>query len=177
MQRHPHLLTLHLEYDTLRFYCKVLLFELSFCDISVHHFVSCIDWTLTTTNLPQKRSNNHSDLMSTLNRHAFQRIGQRYLSTTSRPFQILGLQQIAIGALTKEPLHRLWCDTFGLTTVGNFVSETENVDEDILRLGNGVLAVEVDLMTPMDPEKSPKVGSTESSLIGTFAWKFFLTFI
>ena len=103
--------------------------------------------------------------MSTLNRHVFQRIGQRYLSTTSRPFQILGLQQIAIGALTKEPLHRLWYDTFGLTTVGNFVSETENVDEDILRLGNGVLAVEVDLMTPMDPEKSPKVGSTESSRV------------
>lgn len=31
------------------------------------------------------------------------------------------------------------------------------MDEDILRLGEGNLAVEFDLMTPIDPEKSPKV--------------------
>jgi len=31
------------------------------------------------------------------------------------------------------------------------------VDEDVLRLGNGPFAVEVDLMQPVDPNKSPKV--------------------
>ena len=40
----------------------------------------------------------------------------------------------------------------------SFKSEKENVDEDVLTMGKGVLGtVEVDLMTPLDPEKSPKV--------------------
>lgn len=33
----------------------------------------------------------------------------------------------------------------------------ENVDEDILLLGKGPLAVELDIMQPINPEKSPKV--------------------
>jgi lactoylglutathione lyase len=37
------------------------------------------------------------------------------------------------------------------------VAQKENVDEDILRLGKGPLAVEVDLMQPLDAAKSPKV--------------------
>jgi lactoylglutathione lyase len=36
-------------------------------------------------------------------------------------------------------------------------SEKENVDEDIMVLGSGPHAVEVDLMQPLDPTKSPKV--------------------
>ena len=32
------------------------------------------------------------------------------------------------------------------------------MDEDVLTMGKGILGtVEVDLMTPLDPEKSPKV--------------------
>lgn len=34
--------------------------------------------------------------------------------------------------------------------------QKENVDEDILRLGLGSNAVEVDLMQPLDPERPPK---------------------
>jgi lactoylglutathione lyase len=45
----------------------------------------------------------------------------------------------------------------GLTRVGNYRSEKENVDEDIARIGEGPLSVEIDLMQPIDPEKSPKV--------------------
>ena len=46
----------------------------------------------------------------------------------------------------------------GLKKIGSFKSERENVDEDILELGVGTLGkVEVDIMTPLDPEKSPKV--------------------
>ena len=43
--------------------------------------------------------------------------------------------------------------------MGTFRSASENVDEDILILGdddNGE-PVEVDLMTPLDPNKRPKV--------------------
>lgn len=75
----------------------------------------------------------------------------------SRPFRILGIQQIAIGALDKNELSRFWIDIMGLERTGNFKSEKENVDEDIARMGSGALAVEVDLMQPIDPEKSPKV--------------------
>ena len=83
-------------------------------------------------------------------------LGRRLLSTT-RPFRILGLQQIAVGALEKGPLTTLWVDVFGLTKNHSFVSDSENVDEDILSVGEGPHAVEVDLMTPVDPDKSPKV--------------------
>lgn len=74
-----------------------------------------------------------------------------------RPFKILGIQQIAIGSLDKADLTRFWIDVMGLERTGNFRSEKENVDEDIARMGKGPLAVEIDLMQPIDPEKSPKV--------------------
>jgi lactoylglutathione lyase len=74
-----------------------------------------------------------------------------------RPFKILGLQQIAIGGLDKEKLKKFWVDLLGLNIIGNFKSEKENVDEDILKLGKDPYAVEVDIMQPIDPEKSPKV--------------------
>ncbi len=74
-----------------------------------------------------------------------------------RPFRVLGVQQVAIGALDKGRLRTLWLDTLGLTQVGNFRSERENVDEDIAVAGRGPFKVEVDLMEPIDPEKKPRV--------------------
>ena len=62
----------------------------------------------------------------------------------SRPFKILGLQQIAIGGLNKSKLSQLWGDVLGLERVGDYQSENENVDEDIFRCGKGVHAVEVE---------------------------------
>jgi lactoylglutathione lyase len=76
---------------------------------------------------------------------------------SERPFKILGVQQVAIGALDKGALKKFWIDTMGLALAGNKRLERENVDEDIARIGDGALAVEVDLMQPIDPEKSPKV--------------------
>jgi len=84
----------------------------------------------------------------------------------SRPFQILGIQQIAVGGLDKGRLRRLWIDTLGLTATGTFRSERENVDEDIARAGEGALAVEVDLMQPLDPAKSPKVHEPALNHVG-----------
>jgi len=71
-----------------------------------------------------------------------------------RPFRILGLQQVALGSLEKEPMKRVWEDILGVPKVGDYKSEKENVDESILELADGV---EIDLMTPLDPNKSPKV--------------------
>jgi lactoylglutathione lyase len=85
---------------------------------------------------------------------------------SQRPFRVLGLQQIALGALDKGELRKLWVDTFGLTVKGNFRSERENVDEDIAELGHGPLAVEVDLMQPIDPEKKPRVDTPPLNHIG-----------
>lgn len=78
-------------------------------------------------------------------------------SVGDKPFRVLGLQQIAIGGINKGPLVSLWTDLFGVERVGNYRSEKENVDEDILRLGSGLSAVEIDLMEPIDVSKSPKV--------------------
>ena len=75
----------------------------------------------------------------------------------ARPFRVLGVQQIALGSADKERLKKLWVELLGLDPVGTYRSESENVDEDILRAGAGPLAVEIDLMQPLDPTKSPRV--------------------
>ncbi len=85
---------------------------------------------------------------------------------SERPFRILGLQQIAIGSSDKRNLQRLWVDTLGLAVTGTFRSEGDNVDEDILTLGEGAHAVEVDLMPPLDPEKRPRVDKPALNHVG-----------
>lgn len=85
---------------------------------------------------------------------------------SDRPFRILGVQQIAVGALDKKELAHFWIDVMGLTREGNYRSEKENVDEDIARIGHGALSVEIDLMQPIDPEKSPKVHVPQLNHIG-----------
>ena len=83
-----------------------------------------------------------------------------------RPFNIIGLQQIAVGAADKGALRKLWVDMLGLAVEGNFRSEKENVDEDICETGAGAFKVEVDLMQPIDPEKRPKVHDPALNHIG-----------
>lgn len=84
----------------------------------------------------------------------------------TRPFKVLGVQQIAIGGPSKDKLRTLWVDMFGLEVTGNFVSERENVDEDICAMGAGPFKVEVDLMQPVDPEKKPAVHTTPLNHVG-----------
>ncbi len=84
----------------------------------------------------------------------------------ARPFHVLGLQQIAVGSTDKEALRRLWIDLLGLTQSGTYRSESENVDEDIARAGSGPLAVEVDLMQPIDAEKRPRVHDPALNHVG-----------
>ena len=84
----------------------------------------------------------------------------------TRPFKVLGIQQIAIGGPSKEKLRTLWVDMFGLEVTSTFVSERENVDEDICAMGSGPFKVEVDLMQPLDPEKKPAVHTTPLNHVG-----------
>jgi len=84
----------------------------------------------------------------------------------TRPFKVLGIQQIAIGAADKTRLRTLWVDLFGLTPAGDFRSERENVDEDIVTIGSGPFKVEVDLMQPLDPDKKPAVHTTPLNHVG-----------
>ena len=86
--------------------------------------------------------------------------------STPRPFKVLGIQQIAIGGPSKERLKKLWVDMFGLEVTGNFVSEKENVDEDIAVMGVGAFKVEVDLMQPLDVTKKPAVHEPPLNHIG-----------
>jgi len=88
------------------------------------------------------------------------------MSMTPRPFKVLGIQQVAIGGTSKERLRTLWVDKLGLPITGNFVSERENVDEDICAMGHGAFKVEVDLMQPIDPDKKPAVHTTPLNHIG-----------
>ena len=83
-----------------------------------------------------------------------------------RPFKVLGVQQIAIGATDKLRLQKLWVDMLGLEITGSFKSERENVDEDICAIGSGPLKVEVDLMQPLDADKKPAVHQTPLNHIG-----------
>jgi len=85
---------------------------------------------------------------------------------SSRPFKVLGIQQVAIGGLDKLRLRTLWVDMLGLEVTGTFKSERENVDEDICAMGSGAHRVEVDLMQPLDPEGKPAVHATPLNHIG-----------
>jgi lactoylglutathione lyase len=85
---------------------------------------------------------------------------------SDRPFRILGIQQIAVGAHDRAALRRLWVETLGLVPVGTFRSEAENVDEEIAVAGSGPLRVEVDLMQPIDPAQKPKVHEPALNHVG-----------
>ena len=86
--------------------------------------------------------------------------------SSARPFKVLGIQQIAIGGTSKERLKKLWVEMFGLAVTGNYVSERENVDEDITAMGSGPFKVEVDLMQPLDPAKKPAVHEPPLNHVG-----------
>jgi lactoylglutathione lyase len=78
----------------------------------------------------------------------------------------LGVQQIAVGALDRAPLRSLWIDCLGLAHLDEFRSESENVIEDRLRLGDGPCSVEIDLMQPLDPERKPRVDQPALNHVG-----------
>ena len=84
----------------------------------------------------------------------------------NKPFKILGIQQIAIGGESKDRLKKLWVDLLGLEYKSTFVSERENVDEDICAIGQGIHEVEIDLMQPVDIDKKPAVHQTPLNHIG-----------
>jgi lactoylglutathione lyase len=85
---------------------------------------------------------------------------------TAKPFKILGIQQIAIGGVDKERLKKLWVDMLGFEFTSTFVSERENVVEDICAIGSGAHEIEVDLMQPYDIERKPAVHQTPLNHIG-----------
>ena len=88
------------------------------------------------------------------------------MNMNTRPFKVLGIQQVAVGSTSKERLRTLWVDRLGLAVTGHFASERENVDEDICAIGSGAFKVEVDLMQPIDPDKKPAVHTTPLNHIG-----------
>ena len=84
----------------------------------------------------------------------------------TRPFKILGVQQIAIGGTNKQKLKTLWVDLLGFQYKDTFVSERENVDEDICAIGKGAHEIEVDLMQPLDIDKKSAVHQPPLNHIG-----------
>ncbi|MDE0840979.1 MAG: VOC family protein [Porticoccaceae bacterium] len=85
---------------------------------------------------------------------------------SARPFKVLGVQQIAVGAEDKSKLKDFWVTLLGIPQIGHFVSESENVDEDICQLGSGEFAVEIDLMQPLNLERRPRVDIPALNHIG-----------
>ena len=86
--------------------------------------------------------------------------------TDSRPFCILGVQQIAIGHRSKQQLRHLWVDLLGFTDLHTYKNIAENVDEDIIVPGIGPWDVEIDLMQPIDIQHKPKVHEPNLHHIG-----------
>jgi lactoylglutathione lyase len=83
-----------------------------------------------------------------------------------RPFRVLGVQQIAVGALDRAPLFHLWCELLGLVPQGSYQSAVDNVIEDILSVGPEAAPVEIDLMQPLDPARSPRVHEPALNHVG-----------
>jgi len=85
---------------------------------------------------------------------------------SGRPFKVLGIQQIAVSGLDKNRLRSFWVDTLGLSLSGSYRSEAENVDEDISIVGHGPFKVEIDLMQPIDPDRTPRIQSPQLNHVG-----------
>ena len=85
---------------------------------------------------------------------------------SERPFVVLGIQQVALGATDKGRLTRLWVETLGLVPTGAYRSATENVDEDIVAFVTGGQHCEIDLMQPLDPDAKPRVSEPALNHIG-----------
>jgi lactoylglutathione lyase len=47
----------------------------------------------------------------------------RGFATGTRPFRILGIQQVAVGGLDKNVLTKFWVDQLGVKKVGQYKSE------------------------------------------------------
>lgn len=87
---------------------------------------------------------------------------------SERPFKLLGVAQIALGGPDRNALRTLWVDLLGLVPQSTFQSSLENVDEEVLRLGEGARAVEVDLMQPLDRTRKPNVASPALNHVGVW---------
>ena len=83
-----------------------------------------------------------------------------------RPFVVLGIQQVAVGAADKCRLTRLWVDILGLAPTGSYRSAAENVDEDIVSFATGRQHCEIDLMQPVDPDAKPRVNEPALNHLG-----------
>jgi lactoylglutathione lyase len=92
--------------------------------------------------------------------------GDGSVSMLERPFVVLGIQQVAIGAPDKSHLTRLWIEILGLTLTGSYRSAAENVDEDIVSAGGGRQHCEIDLMQPVDAQAKPRVDEPALNHIG-----------
>ena len=68
---------------------------------------------------------------------------------SERPFRVLGLQQVAIGGLSKRVLQDFWVELLGVPQRGSYESANENVSEAILELGAGPLRVELEHPRPV----------------------------
>jgi lactoylglutathione lyase len=88
------------------------------------------------------------------------------MSDEPRPFRVLGVQQIAIGALDRANLRHFWCDLLGVEQQGTYQSAPENVIEDILRVGPASAPVEIDLMQPLDAARAPRVHEPALNHVG-----------
>lgn len=89
-----------------------------------------------------------------------------YLNSINKPFKILGVQQIAIGSANKEKTTKLWKEIFGFPKIGEFMSYSENVNEDILQIQMNDLKIELDIMEPLDKTKKPDVSQVPLNHIG-----------
>ncbi|HEX5098244.1 MAG TPA: VOC family protein [Polyangiaceae bacterium] len=86
--------------------------------------------------------------------------------TDARPFRVLGVQQIAVGGADRRRLRHLWVELLGIAPICTFQSDSENVDEEILRVGEGEHAVELDLMQPLRAGERPRVDEPPLHHIG-----------
>ena len=84
----------------------------------------------------------------------------------TRPFSVLGIEQIAIGGLDLEALRSLWIDTLGLEQSETFRNESENVEGLIAFAGFGPTRVSMNLLKPLDVNRSPRAHKPALNHIG-----------
>lgn len=96
------------------------------------------------------------------------RLFRTCLSTsTSRPFKVLGIQQVAMAGEKNSALVHFWSDILQLgPSNSSIVFTPENIRTEVFNLGKGNASTILNLMMPLDSTAKPNVAKRSLHHIG-----------
>ncbi len=88
-------------------------------------------------------------------------------ASSTRPFKVLGIQQVAMAAEQAAPLVKFWADILELGPSNcTIVFNPENVRTELFDLGKGSAATILSLIEPINPKAKPNIAKKALHHVG-----------